>query len=153
MRSTTKALAVVGSLLAGGLWTAPAQAAATGPVVIKNCATTAHGVPLRVKLRFEMRSASDPNDVRLMRVRVTHPDGTGNFASDQVRSVATTLVFETESVNPQIGGAAFAERRGDHAVYRKRLNAGMASATAVVRFTLANGRHAAIGCRQQFPPA
>jgi hypothetical protein len=148
-----KVLAVTASLVAAGLYVGPADAAtaAGGTVLIKNCTATAHGVPLRVKMRFEMRSASDPNDVRLMRVRVSHPDGTGNFKNNGVRSVTTTLLFETASVNPQLGGAAFAERRGNHPTYRKRLNAGMASATAVVSFRLTDGKRANIGCTQQFP--
>ena len=152
MGSMPKALIAVGSLLAGGMWAAPAEAApAAGTVVVKNCSTTAHGVPLRVKLRFEMRSASDRNDVRLMRVRVSHPDGTGNFHQTRVRSVTTGLIFETESVDPRIGGAAFAENRGNHPVYRKRLDSGMASATALVAFRLANGKRAVINCAQHFP--
>lgn len=147
-----KALIAVGSLLAAGTWAAPAQAApAAGTVVVKHCSTTSHGVPLRVKLRFAMSSASDPNDVRLMRVRVSHPDGTGNFRERRVDSVATTLAFETEASDPRIGGAAFAERRGDHPVYRKRLNEGLASATAIVVFRLHNGKRGVIGCMQQFP--
>jgi hypothetical protein len=152
MGAMPKALVAVGSLLAAGMWAAPAQAApAAGTVVFKNCSTSAHGVPLRVKMRFEMRSATDPNGVRLVRVRVSHPDGTGNFTESRVRSVATTLLFETAAVNPQIGGAAFAERRGDHPTYRKRLNSDMASATAFVTFRLVNGQRAAIGCSQKFP--
>ncbi len=84
-------------------------------------------------------------------MRVSHPDGTGNFDNGRVRSVATNLIFETAATNPQLGGAAFAERRGDKPAYRKRLNTDMASVTAVVTFRLTTGKRAAIGCTQQFP--
>lgn len=148
-----KALVAVGSLLAAGMSVAPAQAAtaAPGTVVVKQCSTNAAGVPLRVKMRFDMRSASDPNDVRLLRVRVSHPDGTGNFKSSRVRSVATTLLFESQASDPRLGSAAFAERRGDKAAYRTQLNQDLSTATAIVTFRLANGQRVPASCTQKFP--
>lgn len=153
MGAAPRALAVAAFVVAAGLHAAPAEAAssATGTIVVKNCFTTLEGVSLRVKMRFDMRSATDANGVRQVRVRVSHPEGTGNFENNRVRSVTTGLIFETAAVNPQIGGAAFAERRGDKPAYRKRLNTDMASVTAAVTFRLTNGKRTAIGCTQQFP--
>lgn len=150
MGAAPRALAVAAVVVAAGLHAAPADAA-TGSVVVKNCFMTFDGVQLRVKMRFDMRSATDANGVRQVRVRVSHPDGTGNFENRRVRSVATGLIFEGASTNPQLGGGAFAERRGDQPVYRKRLNLDMASVTAAVSFRLTNGKRSAIGCTQQFP--
>jgi hypothetical protein len=146
-----KALIAVGSLLAAGTWAAPAQAAPTGAVVIKSCSATEHGVPLRVKMRFQLASAADTNDVRLARVRVSHPDGTGNFRETRVSSVGTGLFFESAVSDPRLGSAVWAERAGDRAVYRKRLNMGMTSVSAHVTFRLAGGKRANLTCTQTFP--
>lgn len=153
MGAAPRALAVAAVVVAAGLHAAPADAAtaATGSIVVKNCFTTLDGVQLRVKMRFDMRSATDANGVRQVRVRVSHPRGTDNFENHRVRSVATGLIFESAATDPQIGGAAFAESRGDKPAYRKRLNADMASVTAAVTFRLTNGKRTAIGCTQQFP--
>ena len=146
-----KALIAVGSLLAAGMWAAPAEAAPAGTVVFKNCSTTKHGVPLRVKMRFLMASASDTNDVRLVRVRVSHPDGTGNFHETRVASVETGMFFESEVTNPQLGSAVWANRYGDRPVIRQRVNSGMSSIGAHVTFRLVYGKRANLSCTQTFP--
>jgi hypothetical protein len=147
-----KALIAVGSLLAAGTWAAPAEAApAAGTVVVKNCSTTKDGVPLRVKMRFQMRSTSDPNDVRWVRVRVSHPDGTGNFHETRVQSVATGLFFESQSTNPQLGSAVWAVRHGDDPAFRKWVGSATASLSALVTFRLVDGHRAVLNCTQHFP--
>ena len=136
-----------------GVITTPAQAAATaptGPVVVQNCAKTLGGVPLRIKMRFELRSAGDPNDVRRVRVRVSHPDGTGNFAERRVRTTATTFFFESQSVNDQIGSAAWVERKGGKPSYRQALG-DTDTFRVVTRFKLRNGTRAVLSCTHWFP--
>lgn len=153
MVRTPTLLCVAGTMLVAGLHAAPAEAAtaARTSTVVKNCSTTAHGVSLRVGMRSNLGSSGDRNYVRDLRVRVSHPDGSGKFAKSRVRSVKTNLVFESEWVNDQIGSAAWAERRGDRPVYTKRLRQEMGSITAIVTFRLKNGKRAAIACTQQFP--
>lgn len=151
MGPTSKALLAVGSLLAAAMWAAPADAAPAGTVVIKNCSTTKHGVPLRVKMRFQMASASDTNDVDLVRVRVSHPDGTGNFRENRVASVDLAVGFESEVTNPQLGSAVWRERVGNRPVTRKRVDSGMSNISADVTFRLVNGKRAHLTCTQTFP--
>jgi hypothetical protein len=151
MRPMPKALITVGSLLAAGMWVAPAEAAPAGPVVIRSCSTTSHGVKLRVKMRFEMKSASDPDRVRLLRVRVSHPDGTGAFKNPRVRSVTAGLFFESPSSDPRLGSAVWAERGRNRPVYRTVQNRDVANATAIVSFRLPHGNHAVVRCTQEFP--
>ncbi len=153
MGSTTKVLCVAGTLLAAGLHAAPAEAApaAPGAVVSKTCTKTADGVQVKVRMRFDMRTATDLNRVQFHRVRVSHPDGVGAYRSNQVRSVATTLVYESEASNPRLGSAAWAERRGDRPAYNKWLRMEMGSVTAVVTFRLRNGERMTITCAERFP--
>ncbi|GAA0636233.1 hypothetical protein GCM10009547_45620 [Sporichthya brevicatena] len=150
---------VAGALLAAGM---PAGAAAAAPaagtaasgkgtVVAKVCSTTAHGVPLKVRMRFNMASKSDVNKVRSLRVRVSHPDGVGKYRSSRVRSVTTTFLYESEKADDRIGSAVWADRRGDRAVYNKSLRQEMGSVTTVVTFKLKNGKRTAVSCTQQFP--
>lgn len=152
MGRTPKVLIAVGAMLAAGLQAAPAEAApAVSTAVIKDCSTTRHGVPLKVRVRANMAHNGDQNYVRDLLVRVSHPDGVGKFRSGRVRSVAATLLFESESVNDRIGSAVWAERRGDRPAYTKRLRTEMGSITAIVRFRLKNGKRATVGCTQYFP--
>ena len=89
--------------------------------------------------------------MRLVRVRVSHPDGTGNFHETRVASVETGLFFESEVTNPQLGSAVWAERAGNRPVVRKRDDMGMSSISAHVTFRLANGKRANLSCAQTFP--
>jgi hypothetical protein len=148
-----KALVAVGSLLTLGMSVTPAQAAVVHPTVMKTCFRTVDGVTLKVRLSFEMRSASDPATVHLMRVRVSHPDGHGHFRNTTVRSTAATLFFESQGGDPRLGTAVFAERRGDSPVYRKRLNEALSTATAMVTFRLPHGERASMSCSERFPSA
>ena len=139
------ALTGVATLLAGGL-AVPAEAAsaATAPVVVRNCSKTLGGVPLRVKMRF---------GGGVLRVRVSHPDGTGNFREHRVTRTAATLLFESRAAPPdengnEIGSAVWAQRYGDQPVYRTRHYG--AVNTAVVTFKLANGKRATLSCTQRF---
>ncbi len=164
MRATPKVLTVAGgvagALLAAGLPagaagaavpTAGTAASGKGTVVAKACSTTAHGVPLRVRMRVNMASKKDVNKVRSLRVRVSHPDGVGDYRSSRVRSVTTTFLYESEKVDDRIGSAVWAERRGDRAAYNKSLRQEMGSVTTVVTFQLKNGKRGAVSCTQQFP--
>jgi hypothetical protein len=139
-------------VLTAGVIAAPAGAItpAKPPVVIENCAQTLAGVPVRIKLRFDLRDFNDPNDVRIARVRISHPNGKGNFAERRILSTATTFIFESESVNPQIGGAAWAERKGDRPAFHKRLGDTHVF-RVVTTFKLRNGKRVALDCSHQFP--
>lgn len=140
-----RTLFVAGAVSAGLLATGvvvPAEAATTP--VFKHCTKTVNGVELRVKMRF---------DDRILRVRLSHPDGTGNFQERRIQRVAATLISEGEAVPPdgngaEIGGAAWAQRYGDRPVLRTR-NFGAVN-TAVVTFTLKNGKRATVDCTQRF---
>ena len=150
-RSAAVALGAAAALLAAGL-AAPAQAASTasGAVIIKNCSKTAHGVPLRVKMRIEMRSTADQDSVRRIRIRVSHPDGTGNFENSRVRRTSALLAFEGPWVNDGIGSAAWAVRRGDAPVYRAP-GGDYGAIGAAVKFRLTNGKRTTITCGVTFP--
>ena len=150
-RTTSAALTAAAVAVTAGVIAVPAHAApaATGPVVVENCAKTLGGVPLRIKMRFELRDSDDPNDVRRVRVRVSHPDGTGNFAERRVIRTATTFIFEGQSVNDQIGGAAWAERKGGKPAYRQSLGDTHTFQT-VTHFKLRNGKRAMLSCTHRF---
>jgi hypothetical protein len=139
-------------VLTAGVVVTPAGAItpANPPVVVENCSKTLAGVPLRIKLRFELRDFDDANDVRLARVRVSHPDGRGNFAERRVLSTATTLMFESETTNPQLGSAVWAERKADKPAFRKRLG-DTHTFRVVTTFKLRNGQRATLACSHQFP--
>jgi len=137
------AASATAAVLLAGAFSVPAEAAPARQIVIKNCTETVAGVPLRVKMRFD----------RVLRVRVTHPDGTGNFRDRRVQRVATLMSFESAPTPPdenggEIGGAAWAESYGDRPSYRIR-DWG-AVTTAEVTFTLRNGKRATVTCTQRF---
>lgn len=150
--SVAATLTAAALVLAAGVVATPAQAItpAQPPVVIKNCSQTLAGVPVRIKLRFELRDAGDANDVRLARVRVSHPNGKGNFAERRIVSTLTTFIFEGETTNPQLGGGAWAERKADKPAFRKRLGA-THTFRVVTAFKLRNGQRVALDCSHQFP--
>lgn len=145
------AVAVTAGVIATPAHAAPAATTATGPIVVQNCAKTLGGVPLRIKMRFELRDFSDPNDVRLVRVRVSHPDGDGNFRERRVVSTMTTFFFESQSVNDQIGSAVWAERKGGKPSYRQSLGDTDTFQTRT-KFKLRNGNRAIMTCTHRFPP-
>ena len=135
----------VATLFASGL-AVPAEAAsaATATAVIRSCSKTVDGLTLRVKMRF---------DNGVMRVRVSHPDGKGNFRERHVRRTAAVLAFESRPVPPdsngnEIGSAAWARGYGDQPVYRTR--GWSATNTAVVTFKLVNGKRVTVSCTQRF---
>jgi hypothetical protein len=86
-----------------------------------------------------------------VRVRVSHPDGTGVFRNPRVRSVTGGLFFESETTDPRLGSAVRATRGGNRPVFREVVNSGMANITALVNFRLPHGHHAVIRCSQDFP--
>ena len=159
MRATAVSAAALLALplLAVPIGTADAATDAGTAFVIRNCLrTTADGVTLRIRLRFDMRSATDPNDIRLMRVRVSHPDGRGKFRHSKVDHVSTRLIFESQPApsspgGGEIGTAVFAVRRGDGAIARARPGRDLGSAAAAVTFTLVNGKRVGFSCTQTFP--
>lgn len=139
------AFTTAATLLAAGV-SVPAEAAPvpTRQVVTKNCVKSVAGIPLRVKMRFD----------RVLRVRVTHPEGTGNLRDARVARVSAFMSYESAPVPPdedgnEIGGAAWGEPLGDRPVYRIR-GWGDAVTTATVTFTLTNGKEAKVACTQRF---
>ena len=78
-RTPIALLASAALLLPAAVIAMPAEAATSAPTAtIKNCSKTKHGVTVRIKLR---------DNGRFTRVRVSHPDGDGNFRAPRVRSV------------------------------------------------------------------
>ena len=150
--SVAATLTAAALVLTAGVVATPAEAVtpAQPPVVIENCAQTLAGVPLRIKVRFDLRDVDDTHDVRLARVRVSHPNGKGNFAERRVVSTATTLIFEGKSDNPQLGGGAWAERKADKPAFRKRLGSTQ-EFRVITTFTLRNGQRIALTCGHRFP--
>lgn len=136
MRTHTIALlASTALLLPAAAFTLPTEgASAATSVGIANCSETKHGVTTRIKLRVEGSR---------MRVRVSHPRGTGNFENRHVKRVVL-IAFRSGPVSRSRG-----VRLGDAPVYRLRhLNA------VDVKFVLRSGRHTWVSCMYPatFPP-
>ena len=135
MRTSIALLASTALVVPAAVLAAPAGAGdVRSEAAIVNCSKTAHGVTVRIKLRVEDE---------FMRVRVSHPRGTGNFLNRRVERVRLTA-FEASSMTITRGA-----RFGDRPVYRLR------NANAVdVRFFLRNDRRINVSCMYPatFPP-
>lgn len=135
MRTPLALLASTALIVPAAVLGAPAGAGdVRSGAAISNCFKTKHGVTVRIKLRVEDR---------VMRVRVSHPRGTGNF--EQPRVARVRLTASQVSPNSISRGKVF----GDSPVYRLR------NANAVdVRFSLKNGRRIGLSCMYPatFPP-
>ena len=135
MRTPIALLASTVLLIPAAMLATPAGAGdARSSAAITNCSKTKHGVTVRIKLRVEDR---------FMRVRVSHPRGTGNFKQPRVERVR--LVASQVSPIDRTRGT----RYRDSPVYRLR------NANAVdVKFTLRNDRTIGLSCMYPatFPP-
>ena len=135
MRTPIALLASTALLVPAAGLAAPAGAGVVqSAAAITNCSKTRHGVTVRIKLRVEDR---------VMRVRVSHPRGTGNFQEPRVARVR--LVASRMSPTFRSRGTQF----GDSPVYRLR------HANAVdVKFTLRDGGSIGLSCMYPatFPP-
>lgn len=135
MRTSIALLASTALIVPAAVLAAPAGAgSAQSGAAITNCSKTKHGVTARIKLRVEDR---------FMRVRVSHPRGTGNFKQPRVERVRL-VAFQVSPLDRTRG-----TRYGDSPVYRLR------KANAVdVKFILRNGRTIGLSCMYPatFPP-
>lgn len=135
MRTPIALLASTALIVPAAVLAAPAGAGdVQSDAAISNCSTTRHGVTVRIKLRMEDR---------FMRVRVSHPRGTGNFTQRRVERVRLTA-FRVSPIDRTRG-----TQYGDSPVYRLR------KANAVdVKFALRNGRSISLSCMYPatFPP-
>ena len=135
MRTPIALLASTALIVPAAVLAAPAGAGDVGSdAAISNCSKTRHGVTVRIKLRVEDR---------FMRVRVSHPRGTGNFKQPRVELVR--LIAFGLSPTSRTRGTPY----GDSPAYRLR------NANAVdVKFTLRNGRSIGLSCMYPatFPP-
>lgn len=135
LRTPVVLLASTALVLPAAVLAAPVEAASEATTAkIANCSKTKHGVTTRIKLRVEGR---------YMRVRVSHPRGTGNFKNRQVKRV----VLIASQVSPI--SISRGKRFGDKPVYRLRnFNA------VSVKFTLRNGHSTGVSCMYPtaFPP-
>jgi hypothetical protein len=108
MPKLTALIASAALVLPAAAVVAPAEAATEGTRdFVKNCSKDHRGTVLRIKLRAD-RSKD------LLRVRVSHPDGTGNFREPRVRRVIHVVV-STENGH---GGLSEKVYRTDRPVYR-----------------------------------
>ncbi len=106
MRTPLALLASTALIVPAAVLGAPAGAGdVRSGAAISNCFKTKHGVTVRIKLRVEDR---------VMRVRVSHPRGTGNF--EQPRVARVRLTASQVSPNSISRGKVF----GDSPVYRLR---------------------------------
>lgn len=134
MRTSIALLASTALIVPAALLVAPAGAGDVRSAAITNCSKTKHGVTVRIKLRVEDR---------FMRVRVSHPRGTGNFHQPRVERVrlmaaGVSPISRTRSTH-----------HGDSPTYRLR------NANAVdVKFILRNDRTIGLSCMYPatFPP-
>ncbi|MBA3745216.1 hypothetical protein [Sporichthya sp.] len=136
-------LASAGLLLPAAVLATPVAAAPSATsATIKNCVKTKHGVTVRIKLR---------DNGRFTRVRVSHPDGKGNFYAPKVQRVEGARGFTGDAPPPnpdgsQIGGGASRDRL--HAV-KPSFRAPSATGGTVsvsATFHLRSGKSVTVGC-------
>lgn len=121
---------------------AEASASAAASPTIKNCAKTKHGVTVRIKLR---------DNGRFTRVRVSHPDGKGNFYAPRVVRVDASRGFVGDAPPPnpdgsQLGGGAFRTRSQSVGPSFRAPSATGGSMDVAATFKLRNGKSIRLGC-------
>ena len=140
MKKTPLVLLAGTALLFPGAVIASPAAATSGPA-ITNCYKTQHGVQVRIRVRDMGQT---------MRVRVSHPDGTGNFREPRVRWTETSVSRESKAVPPdanggEIGSAVSMDRvRNDPSF---RTGAAWYRTDVSALFKLTNGKSIRLSCR------
>lgn len=141
MKKAPLALLASSALLVPGTVIASSAEATSGPS-ITNCYKTRHGVQVRIKVRDMGRT---------MRVRVSHPDGEGNFREPQVRWARTRVVYAGEAPPPddsggQIGGGVALSPQHFEPSFREDGSGPWDHITVSATFKLKNGKSISLDC-------
>lgn len=137
MRKTPAALLASSALLipTAVLAAAPAEAV---ELSITNCSKTKYGVEVRIKIRDEGNTG---------RVRLSHPDGRGNFREPAVRKIWSGVRHVGPAGSGVGGGASITAHYNDPSYRTRTPNEG--TVTVLATFVLRNGNKIEMSCRMR----
>lgn len=141
MKRSLALLASTALLLPAAALAAPAEAAeaVSGEwryLKIKNCSASGHGTTVRARIRITKDYT---------RVRISHPDGRGDFRNTKVKRVSGVVDLDFGTANSQDSVRSLAASHRLPTVWDER-----ATVTVLLKFTLRNGKSIGLRCQQRY---